>query len=119
MTSRNLNQTWRDAVFNQYAADHAADVPFPIRYLISAEQWKKDIFIEIPTKIDVPVFRQAVLNFVRARHSADDPAYEDNRNRVRARVRPPSVPSSAQRNKSSPPQDDNEKGAPGAASNSG
>jgi hypothetical protein len=53
MTSRNLNQTWRDVVFNQYAADHADDVPFPVRYLIHASPWNMDIFIEIPAKIDV------------------------------------------------------------------
>ncbi|KAK4235361.1 hypothetical protein C8A03DRAFT_36793 [Achaetomium macrosporum] len=53
MTTRNLNQTWRDVVFNQYAADHAAGVPFPVRYLIYASQWNRDIFIEIPAKIDV------------------------------------------------------------------
>lgn len=82
MTSRNLNQTWRDVVFHQYVADDAADVPFPVRYLINAQEWKKDIFIEIPTKIDVPVFRRAVLNFCVARRRADDPAYEDNRIKV-------------------------------------
>ncbi|KAB5539240.1 hypothetical protein GE09DRAFT_1290374 [Coniochaeta sp. 2T2.1] len=78
MTSRNLNQTWRDVVFKQYEGDHAADVPFPIRYLINAPEWKKDIFIEIPAKIDVPVFRQAVLLFARTRRLADDPAYKDD-----------------------------------------
>ena len=116
MTSRNLNQTWRDVVFSQYLADHAADVPFPVRYLINAKEWKRDIFIEIPTKIDVPVFRRAVLDFVIARHSADDPVYEDNHIKVRARVSPP-VPSSAQRD--APPQDDTDQREPGAASNSG
>lgn len=86
MTSRNLNQTWRDVVFKQYEEDHAADVPFPIRYLIHANQWRKDIFIEIPNKIDVSVFRQAVLHFGSTRRLADDPAYEDDLIKVRARV---------------------------------
>lgn len=88
MTSRNLNQTWRDVVFKQYESDHAADVPFPVRYLISASEWKRDIFIKIPAKIDVPVFRQAVLHFVKAKRLEDDPAYEDERIKVRARVSP-------------------------------
>ncbi|KAK4157642.1 hypothetical protein C8A00DRAFT_11545 [Chaetomidium leptoderma] len=66
MTTRNLNRTWRDTVFAQYAADHAAvddHIPFPLRYLIHAPEWKRDIFIEIPDKIDVAVFRRAVLEF--------------------------------------------------------
>lgn len=103
MTSRNLNQTWRDIVFKQYEDDHAADVPFPIRYLINASQWKKDIFIEIPTKIDVPVFRQAVLHFARTRRLTDDPAYEDDLIKVRAHSGPSS---SAQHNDDTRPQDD-------------
>ncbi|KAH6949999.1 hypothetical protein FAVG1_07982 [Fusarium avenaceum] len=86
MTSRNLNKTWRDVVFEQYEEDHAADVPFPVTYLINATQWKKDIFIEIPTKIDVPVFRQALLHAVRSRRLQDDPAYEDDLIKIRARV---------------------------------
>ncbi|CAJ0550277.1 Ff.00g102070.m01.CDS01 [Fusarium sp. VM40] len=86
MTSRNLNKTWRDVIFEQYEADHAADVLFPITYLINAKEWKKDIFIEIPTKIDVPVFRQALLHAVRSRLRLDDPAYEDELIKIRARV---------------------------------
>ena len=62
MTTRNLNQTWRDVVFNPYAADHAADVQFPVRYLINASQWKRDIFIEIPTKIDVVCTLETFFN---------------------------------------------------------
>jgi hypothetical protein len=114
MTTRNLNQTWRDVVFKQYEEDHAADVPFPIRYLIKAEQWKKDIFIEIPTKIDVPIFRQAVLRFFRARRLADDPAYEDDLIKVRARVSP-----AIQRNDDATPQENTSQPEPGAAGNSG
>ncbi|RKL06346.1 hypothetical protein BFJ68_g10352 [Fusarium oxysporum] len=78
MTSRNLNKTWRDTVFEQYEADYAADVPFPIRYLIYGDQWKTDILIEIPTKIDVPVFRQALLHAASSRRLENDPAYEDD-----------------------------------------
>ncbi|AEO71795.1 uncharacterized protein THITE_2017192, partial [Thermothielavioides terrestris NRRL 8126] len=70
MTSRNLNQTWRDMVFKKCEEDHVADVPFPVRYLINAPQWKKDIFFEIGSKIDVPVFLQAVLHFSRTRRLA-------------------------------------------------
>ena len=86
MTTRNLNKTWRDVVFQQYEADHAADVPFPIRYLIWADQWKRDIFIEISNKIEVPVFRQALLRAFSSRRLLPDPAYEDDLIRIRARV---------------------------------
>jgi hypothetical protein len=119
MTSRNLNQTWRDVVFKQYEEDHAANVPFPVRYLINAPQWKTDIFIEIPTKIDVPHFRQAVLHFASTRRLADDPAYEDDLIKVRARVSRSGPSSSAQRNDEAPPQDDTDQPEPGAAGNSG
>jgi hypothetical protein len=86
MTSGNLNKTSRDVVFEQYEEDHAADVPFPVTYLINATQWKKDTFIEIPTKIDVPALRQALLHAVRSRRLLDDPAYEDDLIKIRARV---------------------------------
>ncbi|CEI68183.1 hypothetical protein FVEN_g11861 [Fusarium venenatum] len=100
MTSRNLNKTWRDIVFEQYEADYAADVPFPIRYLIYGDQWKTDILIEIPTKIKVPVFRQALLHAASSRRLENDPAYEDDLIKVRARV-----PPSAQSNSDAHPQD--------------
>ncbi|KAK4122546.1 hypothetical protein N657DRAFT_681555 [Parathielavia appendiculata] len=87
MTTRNLNQTWRDVVFNQYAADYAADVPFPVRYLIHADQWNRDIFIEIPTKIDAPTFRRAILDFCVARRN-QAPVYGDDRIKVRPRASP-------------------------------
>ena len=119
MTTRNLNQTWRDVVFKQYEEDHAADVPFPVRHLINAPEWKKDIFIEIPTKIGVPVFRQAVLRFCRTRRLTDDPAYEDDLIKVRARVSRFNPSSFAQRNDDAPPQDDTDQPEPGAAGNSG
>lgn len=105
MTTRNLNQTWRDVVFKQYEEDHRADVPFPVRYLINASQWKRDIFIEIPTKIDIPVFRQAVLHFASIRRLEEDPAYEDNFIKVRARVPHLASFSATQRNDDVPPQD--------------
>ncbi|KAH7261652.1 hypothetical protein BKA59DRAFT_519 [Fusarium tricinctum] len=92
MTSRNLNKTWRDIVFEQYEADYAADVPFPVRYLIYGDQWKRDIVIEIPTKIEVPVFRQALLHAASSRRLENDPAYEDHLIKVRARI-PPSIQS--------------------------
>ncbi|KAK4038778.1 hypothetical protein C8A01DRAFT_17173 [Parachaetomium inaequale] len=93
MTTRNLNQTWRDVVFNQYAADHAVDAPFPVRYLIHASQWQWDIIIEIPTKIDVAVLRRAVIDFCVAKRSEADPVYEDGRIKVRPRVSPRLPPS--------------------------
>jgi hypothetical protein len=86
MTTRNLNKTWRDVVVDQYAADFDADVPFPVRYLINADVWKKDIFIEIPTKIPVETLRRSVLTFVRAKRLDSDPAYRDENISVRARV---------------------------------
>ncbi|KAF4987815.1 hypothetical protein FGRMN_10131 [Fusarium graminum] len=102
MTSRNLNKTWRDVIFEQYEKDYAANVPFPVRYLIWANNWKRDIFIEIPNKIDTHVFRQAVIHSVRTRIREDDPAYEDDLIKIRARV-PPTLP---QRSDDHPPQDD-------------
>ena len=120
MTTRNLNQTWRDVVFTQYEADHAAaDVPFPVRYLIHAPEWKTDIFIEIPAKIDVAVFRQAVLHFARARRLADDPAYEDDLIKVRARASRSGPPSSPPRSDDAHPQDDAGQTESGAVGNSG
>lgn len=106
MTSRNLNKTWRDIVFEQYEADYAADVPFPIRYLIYGNQWKRDIVIEIPTKIYVPVFRQALLHAASSRRLENDPTYEDDLIEVRARI-----PLSVQSNNDTHPQDDS--AAPG------
>ncbi|CAJ0538659.1 Ff.00g066630.m01.CDS01 [Fusarium sp. VM40] len=93
MTSRNLNKTWRDIVFEQYEADYVADVPFRIRYLIYGDQWRRNIIIEIPTKINVPVFRQALLHAASSRRLENDPAYEDDLIKVRARI-PPSVQNS-------------------------
>ncbi|KAM0201862.1 hypothetical protein ACHAPI_001918 [Fusarium lateritium] len=101
MTFRNLNKTWRDVIFEQYEEDHAADVLFPITYLIYATRWKKDIFIEIPIKIDIPIFRQALLHASRERGLSDDPAYQDDLIKVRARV----SHSSTQRNNDARPQD--------------
>ncbi|RKU43424.1 hypothetical protein DL546_005321 [Coniochaeta pulveracea] len=120
MTSRNLNQTWRDVVFKQYETDHAADVPFPVRYLINASQWKKDIFIEIPNKIDPPVFRRAVLHFVTSKRHEDDPAYEDDLIKVRARI-PYRLrhSASAQGSDDAPPQADTDQPEPSAAVTSG
>ncbi|KAI9162841.1 hypothetical protein HJFPF1_04435 [Paramyrothecium foliicola] len=117
MTFRNLNQTWRDVVFKQYEQDHAADVPLPIRYLIKAHQWKRDIFIEIPIKIDPPVLRQAVLRFCRARRLEDDPAYEDDLIKVRARIRPAVEFSTAQHHDNTLPQRDTDQAKPGTAVN--
>lgn len=85
MTTRNLNQTWRDVVFQQYARDHAADVPFPVRYLIHAPEWHKDIFIEIPTKIDERTLRRSVLDFAVSRRGAE-PVFSNEYISVRPRV---------------------------------
>ena len=88
MTTRNLNKTWRDVVFAQYAADLEADVPFPLRYLINACEWKKDIFIEIPNKISVNTFRRSILNFFNAKRVEPEPDYQNENISVRARVSP-------------------------------
>lgn len=109
MTSRNLNQTWRDVVFKQYEADYAADVPFPVSYLINASNWNRDIVIEIPVKIDPPVFRRDVLTFCADRRRDDDPAYESDTIKVRARVRPLTATED-----DAPPQHDAVQPGPGA-----
>lgn len=75
MTTRNLNTTWRDVVFTQYAADYEADVPFPVTYLINVPEWKQDILIKIPKKIDLKTLRKSVLDFCRAARGAD-PIYD-------------------------------------------
>lgn len=85
MTTRNLNQTWRDVVFKQYAADYDADVPFPVRYLIKADTWGRDIFIEIPHKIDLRTFKKAVLDAMKATHKLEDPTHHGEHISVRPR----------------------------------
>ncbi|KAH7264787.1 uncharacterized protein BKA55DRAFT_685276 [Fusarium redolens] len=77
MTTRNLNKTWRDIVFEQYQADLEADSPFPIRYLIFLHRWKKDTFISIPNKIEIMTFRRAILDFVRSRDGEEDPTFSN------------------------------------------
>lgn len=77
MTTRNLNRTWRDVVFAQYAADYEADAPFPYRYLIHARQWNRDIIISIPQKIDLRTFKRSIANFFKTLHTAEDPTYQD------------------------------------------
>jgi hypothetical protein len=84
MTSRNLNTTWRDTIFQQYAADLEADVPYPVRYLINAPPWK-DIFITVPEKIDLRAYKNAILAFHRDRRCSEDPTYEDEHISVRPR----------------------------------
>ncbi|RMZ83173.1 hypothetical protein DV738_g1401, partial [Chaetothyriales sp. CBS 135597] len=67
----NLNLTWRDVVLRQYNADYDAGCPFPLRYLINATPWKRDIFIEVHEKIDKKVFRRAFLDFFLAQHKGE------------------------------------------------
>lgn len=86
MTTRNLNKTWRDVVFAQYAADLEADVLFPLRYLIHASEWNKDIFIEIPENASVKTFRHSIFNLFRVKHVEPEPDYQDENISVRARV---------------------------------
>ncbi|KAK7715037.1 hypothetical protein SLS64_003734 [Diaporthe eres] len=75
MTTRNLNQTWRDVVFTQYTADYEADVPFPVTYITNVPEWKQDILIKIPKKIDLKTLRKSVLDFCHATRGAD-PVYD-------------------------------------------
>jgi len=84
MTSRNLNTTWRDTIFTQYAADLEADVPFPIRYLINAPPWK-DIFITVPEKIDIQAYKNAVVAFYKEKRGFENPTYEGGGIAVRPR----------------------------------
>jgi hypothetical protein len=84
MTSRNLNTTWRDTIFKQYAADFEADVPYPVRYLINAPPWK-DIFITVPEKIDPRAYKNAVFTFYKAKRCSEDPTHEDEKISVRPR----------------------------------
>jgi hypothetical protein len=84
MTSRNLNTTWRDTIFTQYATDLEADVPFPVRYLINAPPWK-DIFITVREKIDLRAYKNAVFAFYKEKRCCVDPTYEGEHISVRPR----------------------------------
>ncbi|KAL2693660.1 hypothetical protein Neosp_000221 [[Neocosmospora] mangrovei] len=86
MTFRNLNETWRDVVFRTYAQDHQDDVPFPVTYLINAPEWKRNILIEVPKKIDVKAYRHSVLKFT-IDLRFQDPVYDGEYISVRPRVR--------------------------------
>lgn len=87
MTTRNLNRTWRDVIFAQYAADYDANVPFPVSYLIKAVQWNRDIIITVPSKIDLQTYRRSVRNFFLTKRGAD-PVYRDEHISVKPRVSP-------------------------------
>lgn len=87
MTTRNLNQTWRDVVFSQYASDYENNVAFPIRYTIHTPQWNRDIRIEIPSRVDVRTFRRSIADFFVSKHRAD-PVYQDEYISVRPRISP-------------------------------
>ncbi|KAL4756366.1 uncharacterized protein BDW70DRAFT_145013 [Aspergillus foveolatus] len=86
MTTRNLNKTWRDVVFEQYSVDLSANEPFPIRYLIYAFEWKSDIFINVPEKVSLEAYRRSVLSFCRAKLRDTDPTYEDENLSIRPRA---------------------------------
>ncbi|KAJ4169821.1 hypothetical protein NW754_005968 [Fusarium falciforme] len=85
MTFRNLNETWRDVVFRTYAQDHQDDVRFPVTYLIFATEWKRNIIIEVPKKVDVKAYRHSVLKFA-INLRFQDPVYDDEYISVRPRV---------------------------------
>ncbi|KAJ4259660.1 hypothetical protein NW762_007590 [Fusarium torreyae] len=85
MTSRNLNKTWRDVIFEQYAADLEADSPFPYSYLIHIPEWKKDFFFDIPEKIEIQVFKKAVHKFHVSIREAKDLNFEGEHISVRPR----------------------------------
>lgn len=77
MTTRNLNQTWRDVLFNQYDLYHAINVPFPGRYIIFAPPWHRDILSEITKKLDPQIFHRSVQNFVTSKQYETDPAFSN------------------------------------------
>jgi hypothetical protein len=97
MTSRNLNTTWRDILFKQYKEDYDADVPFPVRYLLHNDQWKKDLWYEIPREIDPDTFRKSILAFHRATRGTESPEYEGESIIVRPRVPPATTQTSENR----------------------
>lgn len=86
MTTRNLNKTWRDVIFAQYAADLESNEPFPIRYLINAPEWSRDIYIRVPEKVSLEAYRHSVLTFCRAKFRDNDPTYEDENLSIKPRV---------------------------------
>ncbi|KAM0436664.1 hypothetical protein ACHAPT_002373 [Fusarium lateritium] len=85
MTTRNLNETWRDVAFRTYAQDHQDDVPFPVSYLIWAPEWKKDLIIKVSNKVEVKAFRHSVLQFA-IKMRFQEPVYDDEYISVRPRV---------------------------------
>jgi hypothetical protein len=86
MTTRNLNKTWRDVVYAQYTKDYEDDVPFPVRYLINVRTYNnRDIFINIPRKIDVFTFKQVVSAFYTATRFGE-PRWESEHIWVEPRV---------------------------------
>lgn len=85
MTTRNLNRTWRDVLFEQYKLDHDADVAFPVRYLLHNPQFSVDLFYEIPVKIHPDDFRRSILAFHRATKHSDRPEYADQNISIRQR----------------------------------
>lgn len=74
---RSLSQTWRDVMFKQCAAGYEAGVPLPIpiSYLIPIPEWKRDVRIQIPKKIELRSLRQSILAFLRATNGAN-PTYD-------------------------------------------
>ena len=75
MKTRNLNQTWRNVLFKQYAAAYEADVPFPVTYLIKVLEWDQDLLFNVPRKISLRTFKNSMLDFCRAAQGAD-PMYD-------------------------------------------
>jgi hypothetical protein len=61
-------------------------VPYPVRYLISTPQWK-DIFINVPVKIDLDTFRRSIFTFFRTLHRSPDPTYQDEHISIEPRRR--------------------------------
>lgn len=67
MTSKNLNRTNIDIILTEYQKDHAACVPFPIRYLLFDRKFGRDIFYEIPQDIEPDLLKSALNQYVRER----------------------------------------------------
>lgn len=67
MTSRNLNRTNMDILLEQYISDLAADSPHPIRYLLHDHKFHKDLWWEIPQKVDPQVLRRELVKYLACR----------------------------------------------------
>lgn len=76
MTTRNLNDPWRDVVLAQYVAGFVADIP-SLLYIIHASEWNRAIVIEVPNRIPIETFRRSIFDFFHAECREPESDYED------------------------------------------